>query len=191
MKLHAVGAACLCLLGACAASRPDHFYILSAQPTTHSATRTAPTLQATLKVSLPSLVDRAEIVLNTSPDAVSVFEHERWGAPLSDLVSQTLAQDIERRRSDVMIAGRGVIVTSGPSVKVTVDIVQVWMRHGEPARLEVHWRIQGPQTDKVSDGAEVFSTPLGVDGYDVVAHAWSESIALLADRLAQKIPATE
>ncbi len=186
MKPYTAAAACLCLLCACATSRPDHFYILTAQPATGSAPRTSPTVQATLKVSLPSLVDRAEIVLNTSADAIRVLEHERWGAPLIDLVSQTLARDIERRRSDVLIGAGGN--PTGASIKMTVDIVQVWMRRGEPARIEVQWRIQGPQAGNELSGAEAFSAPLGHDGYDAVAQAWSECVALLADRLAEQTP---
>ncbi len=188
MKLYTAAAACLCLLCACATSHPDHFYILTAQPANGSATRTSPTVQATLKVSLPSLVDRAEIVLNTSADSISVLEHERWGAPLIDLVSQTFARDIERRRSDVLVGGIGGSSTNGATIKMTIDIVQVWMRRNEPARIEVHWRIQGPQAGKESSGAEAFSAPLGQDGYNAVAQAWSECVALLADRLAERIP---
>jgi uncharacterized protein len=184
-------AACLCLLCACATSRPDHFYILSAEPPTGSPASTSRAIQARLKVSLPSLVDRAEMVLNTSPDAVTVLEHERWGAPLADLVSQTLAQDIERRRGDVLVGGAGLGGTQGAAIKMTVDIVQVWMRRGEPARIEVHWRIQGPQPGKELSGAEAFSAPLGHDGYAAVAHAWSACVARLADRLAEQIPLAE
>ena len=187
MKLSAA-AACLWLLCACATSRPDHFYILSAEPPTGGPTPSSRTIQATLKVSLPSLVDRAEIVLNSAPDAVTVLEHERWGAPLADLVSQTLAQDIERRRGDVLVGGVGRSGTQGAAIKMTVDIVQVWMHRGEPARIEVHWRIQGPQTGKELSGAEAFSAPLGHEGYAAVAQAWSACVALLADRLAGQIP---
>jgi uncharacterized protein len=188
LKLYTAAAACLYLLCACATSRPDHFFILTALPPGGSATRTSPTVQATLNVSLPSLVDRAEIVLNTSADAISVLEHERWGAPLIDLVSQTLAQDMERRRSDVIVGGIGRSSTNGAAIRMTVDIVQVWMHRGEPARIEVHWRIQGPQAGKESSGAEAFSAPLGQDGFNSVARALSECIALLADRLAEQTP---
>jgi uncharacterized lipoprotein YmbA len=142
-------------------------------------------------VSLPSLVDRAEIVLNSSSDTVTVLEHERWGAPLADLVSQTLAQDIERRRDDVLMGGAGRSGTQGTAIKMTVEIVQVWMRRGEPARIEVHWRIRGPQAGKELSGAETFSTPLGHDGYAAVAQAWSACLASLADRLAGQIPRAE
>jgi uncharacterized lipoprotein YmbA len=131
------------------------------------------------------------MVLNSSPDAVTVPEHERWGAPLVDLVSQTLAQDIERRRDDVLVVGAGRSGAQGIAVKMMVDIVQVWMRRGEPARIDVHWRIQGPQAGKELSGADTFSAPLGNEGYAALARAWSGCVALLADRLAGQIPRVE
>jgi uncharacterized lipoprotein YmbA len=136
-------------------------------------------------------VDRAEIVLNSSADTVTVLEHERWGAPLADLVSQTLAQDIERRRGDVLVGRAGQGGTQGAAIKMSVDIVQVWMHRGEAARIEVHWRIQGPQPGQELSGAEAFSAPLGQEGYAAVAQAWSACVALLADRLAAQLPRAE
>lgn len=176
------------LLCACASSRPDHFYILSAQPRTAGATRTTPAVQATLKVSLPSLVDRAEMVINTSADGVTVLEHERWAAPLADLVTQTLAQDIEQRRADVLVGGHGLGYSSAAAIKMTVDIVQVWMRRGERAGIEAHWRILDTSSGKEVIGADAFTAALGQQGYTAVAQALSECIGLLADRLAEQMP---
>ncbi len=100
-----------CVLAAaaagCASTHPDHFYVLSAVPGAAPAVRAPPTFQAALKVSLPAVVDRAEFVLTTSAEGVTVLEHERWAAPLLDLVTQTLARDIERRRTDVLVAVPG------------------------------------------------------------------------------------
>jgi len=98
-----------------------------------------------LRVTLPSLVDRSELVLNTSMNGVIVLEHERWAAPLADLVTQTLARDLERRRSDMMVAAQSGS-HAGAAVKVTVDLVQVTVRKGERASIEAHWRILDPRT---------------------------------------------
>ena len=190
MKLGPIAATLLLLLCACASSSPDHFYILSAQPPAASATRTTPTVQATLKVSLPSLVDRAEMVINSSADAVTVLEHERWGAPLADLVAQTLSQDIERRRGDVLVGSYGRSHSS-TAIRVTVDIVQVSMRRGARASIETHWRILDTRSGTEVAGGDVFSAPLAQDGYAAVAQAWSECVGLLADRLAGQLPSAE
>jgi len=170
---------CMALLCACASRRPDHFYILSVQPPGASEARTAPATQVALRVTLPSLVDRSEMILNTTANGITVLEHERWAAPLADLVTQTLGRDLERRRSDVLVApGVG---RSG--VTLTVDLVQVWVRKGERASIEAHWRILDTRTGGDTVGSGVFSAPVAQDDYAAVPQALSECLGLLADRL--------
>jgi uncharacterized lipoprotein YmbA len=174
-------------LGACATSRPDHFYVLSVQPPGVSEARAAGAAQATLKVTLPSLVDRSEMILNTSANGVTVLEHERWAAPLSDLVAQALARDIERRRKDMLVADHSVHRSTGTDIMITVEVVQLNMRRGERASIEAHWRILDPLTGKDEAGGELFSVPLAQDGSAAVAQALSECLGLLADRLAAQL----
>ena len=187
MKSLLTAACTLSLLGACASSRPDHFYVLSAQPPSANAARTSPATQVALRVTLPSLVDRPEMILDTSPDGVVVLEHERWGAPLADLMTQTLAQDIERRRGDMLVAAQSVTHPGGAVVKVSVDVVQMTVRRAERASIETHWRILDARAGKEVVGGEVFSKPLAQDNYAAVAQALSECLGLLADRLLEQM----
>jgi uncharacterized lipoprotein YmbA len=173
----------LSLLCACVSSRPDHFYILSAQPQSTSAPRTTPTTQIWLRVALPSLVDRSEMILNTSTNGVIVLEHERWAAPFADLVTQTLARDLERRRSDILVADQSVSHPGETAVKVTVDLVQISVRKGERASIEAHWRILDPRSGGDAVGSEVFNSALAQDDYAAVPQALSDCLGLLADRL--------
>jgi uncharacterized protein len=175
------------LLCACATSRPDHFYILSAQPQAAAQPTTAPTTPVVLKVTLPSLVDRPEMILNTSADGVAVLEHERWGAPLPDLVVQTLGQDIERRRGDLFVGGQGAVRPNGAAVKITVDVVQMTARQGDRVSIETHWRIVDSRKSTDLAGNELFSTPLGQDSYAAIAQALSDCLSHLADRLVTQI----
>ena len=177
------------LLGGCASSRPDHFFILTTQPQGAAESRSTPPIQVALRVTLPSLVDRSEIILNTSADGVIVLDHERWAAPLPDLVTQTLARDLERRRADFLVTGQSVNHAVGPVIKVSVDVVQMSMRRGERASIDAHWRILDPRTGKDELGGEVFSRPLGQDDYAAVAQALSDCLGLLADRLVGQMAA--
>jgi uncharacterized protein len=172
------------LLCACVSSPPDRFYILSAQPPGPSTPRTTPATQVWLRVALPSLVDRSEMILNTSANGVIVLEHERWAAPLADLMTQTLARDLERRRSDLLVAGPSVGRAGESVIKVTVDLVQMSVRKGERASVEAHWRIVDSRHGGDVLGGELFSAPLAQDDYAAVPQALSDCLALLADRLA-------
>jgi hypothetical protein len=185
----------LCAVGlvcGCASSRPDHFYILSAQPQAAAQPASTPTTLVVLKVTLPSLVDRPEMILNTSADGVRVLEHERWGAPLGDLVIQTLGQNIERRRGDLLVGGPGAArATTSAAVRISVDVVQMIARQGDKVSIETHWRIVDPRADtrtaKDWVGNEVFSAPLGPDSYSAIAQALSDCLGHLADRLVAQI----
>jgi uncharacterized lipoprotein YmbA len=185
----------MCLVGllcACATSRPDHFYILSEKPqgTNEASTNQAkapPATQVSLRVTLPSLVDRSEMILNTSTNGIVVLEHERWAAPLADLVTQTLARDLEGRRSDMLVADRSLGRSGAAVVKVTVDVVQMTVRKGDRTSLETHWRIIDPRTGGDVVGGDVFSAPLAQEGYAAVAAALSDCLGLLADRLAREM----
>ncbi len=177
----------LTLLAACAARQPDHFYILSVQPPGGSEARTMPTIPVALKLTLPSLVDRPEMILNTSAEGIRVLEHERWGAPLADLAAQTLARDIERRRGDVLVGASGTERSGGTAIKVAVDVVQMTVRRGDRASIEAHWRILDPRTGRIAMGGDVFSAPLGEQDYAAVAQALSECLGLLAGRLVEQM----
>jgi uncharacterized lipoprotein YmbA len=180
---------CLWLLQSCATSRPDHFYILIAQPGEMTDKRTAPRTPVLLSVSLPSPVDRAEMVLNTGTDAVAVLEHERWAAPLSELVAQTLARDLERRRADLLVGGRSDGRLGAADFKVTIDVVQLSIFKGGRASIETHWRILEVRTGKEMTGGDVFGALSKEDSYAAAAQALSDCLGLLADRLVAQLAA--
>ena len=188
MKLLLTAVSFLSLLCACVTGKPDHFYILSEQPQGASIPRTTPATQVRLRVSLPSLVDRSELIINTSANGVTVLEHERWAAPLADLVTQTLARDIERRRSDILVADPSVRHPGEAAVRMTIDVVQVTVRKGERASIEVQWRIVDSRPGGGDGlGSEVFSAPVAHDDYAAVPQALSDCLGLLADRLVGRI----
>ena len=187
MRASLTAACSLMLLTACVSSRPDHFYILSALPQGAAEVHPASDLQAVLKVTLPPWADRSEMLLNTSAGEVIVLEHERWAAPLADLVRQTLGVDIERRRADMTVGDREVNRSKAPAIGITVDVVQMTVRRGEKAHLEVRWRIHDPRTGTDTAGGGEFAAALGSESYASVAQALSECLALLADRLVQQL----
>ena len=178
--------ACVMASG-CAASRPDHFYALSVQPAQTHASGTGFGRQIGLHVTLPSLVDRSELVLN-SHDQVSILEHQRWASPLLDQFSSTLGQDIEARRADLIIANRSLEQGKLPSSKISLEIVSWTAQRGGQVSLETRWRITDSVSANVTVGRDTVSAPMDSDGYEQIAAAISRCIAQLADKLVAQIP---
>jgi uncharacterized lipoprotein YmbA len=180
-----VAAAGVTLLGC--AGQPDRFYALSTLPEAPPARASSYTTHVILAVSVPPVVDRRQMVIHTSSDQVVILEHDRWAAPLSELVSQTLARDIERRRPDVLVADRAF--SSAAPVRARVDIVEMTARRGGQAIVEAHWRIVDTTAKSDDLGGEVFAAPLDGENYAAVAQAFSTDLAALADRLTQRLAA--
>jgi len=185
----AAATATAAILASCAGQR-DHFYALTTLPESVPAAAATFTTHVMLTVSLPPLVDRRQMVIATSSDQLLVLEHERWAAPLSDLVSQTLGRDLEQRRGDVLVADRGFDQPSLAAVKIRVDIVRMSVRTGGNATLEAHWRIVDARRNIDEIGGETFESPVAGNDYAAVARAFSNDLSSLADRLAAKIPAS-
>ncbi len=175
------------LASGCATRQRDHFYVLDAQAAGSNESRTQFDRQIALRVTIPSLVDRGEMVL-TSSGSVTVLDHERWAAPLADLVTATLGRDIERRRGDVLVLRSGPDQTGIPLVEITVEIDQVTARLGDQVAIETHWRVTDTHTGKGSIGRDAFASPQRAQSYAEVAAALSTCIGQLAERLAGEIP---
>lgn len=176
------------LLAGCVTRQHDHFYILSAQPATVAPSRTQFDRQVTLRVTIPSVIDRGEIVV-ADGNGVSVMDHERWAAPLADMVSSALGQDLERRRSDVVVLPKSADKAAIPLISIAVELDQVTIQLGAPVRIGTHWRVTDARTGKQTLGRDTFASPQQPQGYADIAAAFSACIALLADRLAAEIPA--
>ncbi|HWJ36120.1 MAG TPA: PqiC family protein [Steroidobacteraceae bacterium] len=172
------------LLVAACASSPDHFYTLSTLPDTARGPLSAPTVHVLLDVTVPALVDRAEMVISTSPTAILILDHERWAAGLSDQVSQTLARDIEKRRPDMLIGDRGFDQTASPPVIMKIDIVRMSAQRGGRANIEAQWRIVDASAGVDQLGTASFDAPLDGSDYTSVAQAYSQLLSALAERLA-------
>lgn len=179
--------AILAILSGCA-GQPDHFYALTTLPEKAPAAAAAFATHVMLTISLPPVVDRRQMVIATSGDQLLVLEHERWAAPLSDLVVQTLGRDLEQRRADVLVADRGFDQPSLMPVKIRVDIVRMSVRAGGQAALAAHWRIVDARRNTDEVGGETFESPVAGGDYAAVARAFSSDLSSLADRLAAEIP---
>jgi len=176
-----------CLLLAACASEPDRFYTLNTVPEGARVGLASPTVHVILGVNLPALVDRAEMVLSTSNNGIVVLEHQRWAAPLSDQMTQTLARDIENRRADILVGDRGFDQGKTAAVTIRVDIVRLSAAREGGVSMEAHWRIVDASAGIDELGVAVFDGAVDGDGYASIPRAYSHLLGLLADKLAASL----
>jgi uncharacterized lipoprotein YmbA len=175
------------LLAGCVSRQRDHFYVLSTLPAATGPARSQFDRQVTLRVTIPSVIDRGELVVATTT-GVAIMDHERWAAPLADMINSTLGQDIERRRSDVVVLTKSANRAGIPLVSIVVEIDQVNARLNAPLSIETHWRVTDARTGKEALGRDTFVSQQQPQSYTEFAAALSSCIALLAERLTTEIP---
>jgi uncharacterized lipoprotein YmbA len=174
-------------LAGCVTRQPDRFYVLEPLPAAVATAQSQFDRQVTLQISIPSLVDRGEMIIAT-PGGVSVMDHERWAAPLVDMISGALGRDIEHRRGDVVVLPRSADKSGIPLVRIAVEIDQIAMRLADHVRIETHWRVVDVRSGKETLGRDNFVSPQQPQSYAEMAMALSACLGLLADRLVGEIP---
>jgi uncharacterized lipoprotein YmbA len=187
MKSLRLGLCALLLLAGCVTRQPDHFYVLDPPPAAIGEPHSQFDRQVILSVTIPSLLDRGEMVVTTL-SGVAVMDHERWAAPLADLIAASLSQYIERRRGDVVVLPKSANKAGIPIVRVAVEIDRVTARLGDHLNIETHWRVADAGTGKETVGRDAFASEQQPQSYAEIAAALSACVARLADRLAGVIP---
>ena len=184
-RVVAISAAAL-LISACV-SGPDRFYSLQPVPAAAASARQQFIAEVSVRVSVPSVVDRNQIVLDVG-SSMQVLEHERWASPLSDQLTTTLGQDLEQRRPDVLITSRPLSQGTGLArFAIQVEIVTLNLRRNGAVQMEVRWRVD-PSGDRPSSlGREMFSEVPADGTAAAIAAALSRCVANLAERLASAV----
>ena len=178
----AIGCAVAVTLGSCH-SAPTRIYTLDpAVPATRIDTYQAPALRVDT-LNVPAGWDRIEILSLSTVGKLQISDFDHWSAPLAQIARQTLSDDLDRRLpSGSVIYPR--LPKSSAALGIDVDILEFTLDASQ-ASMRASWLIVPPvgsQSAKRSvaslQGAMTSTEPAAI------AHAWSELIGQLADRIA-------
>jgi uncharacterized lipoprotein YmbA len=177
-----VGFAVAVTLGACQ-SAPTRIYSLDpAVPATRVDAYQAPALRVDT-VNVPASWDRIEILRPSAAGRLEISDFDHWSAPLAQIVRQTLSEDLDRRLpSGSVIYPR--LPKTNSALGISVDILEFTVVASQ-ASMRASWLIVpavGSQSAKRS--VTSLQGPITSTEPAAVAHAWSELIGQLADRIA-------
>ena len=133
------------LLSACS-TQPSRFYHLSAapmagapaSPAAGAASRRVVGLDT---VNIPAYLDRPEIVLRAPGSRLVVKEFDRWGGPMDDMVTSTLAQNLNVALPDMEVVQLPLVRDIPLQQVVEVSLDRFDAAENGPAVLEARWRI--------------------------------------------------
>lgn len=178
--------ACALVLVAGCASSPANFYTLTATaPASSSQSKLA---VAVGPVTVPSTIDRPQIVVTTGANQVSIDDFNRWASPVEDNILRVVAENL----AAILGTPR---VTLYPTLAVDVDYrVQIEVRNfesapGKSASLDAVWTVRRSKDGKSETGRTSVREKLDSGGYEALAGAHSRGVARLSQDIADAVRA--
>lgn len=171
----------------CGATATSRFYTIDAvaKPDGAPPARLA---VAVGPVSIPPSVDRPQIVVQVSPNQVTVDEFNRWAAPLDDSVARAVAGNLAvlLGTTDVAVAPVTGFV---PTHRVTIDVQRFESTPGDGVVVEALWAIRPAAGGAMRSGRTVAREPVQGGTFDAVAAAHSRALERLSNDIAAAIRA--
>jgi uncharacterized lipoprotein YmbA len=164
-------------------SAPTRIHTLGpAAPASHIDVYRAPALRVDA-LAVPASWDRIEILKPSPAGTLQISDFDHWAAPLAQMARQTLSDDLDQR-----LPPGSVIYPRLPkpscALGVDVDILDFNIA-GSQVSMRASWIIV-PSGDAqgAKRGAAELRSSMSSDEPAAVAHAWSDLIGELADRIA-------
>jgi uncharacterized lipoprotein YmbA len=175
----------LLLSASCSSTRQEYYALRAAESA--SVYRAGGISVGIGRISLPSYIDRAELVFQSGKNQFEVPTNARWVGALPDNIAHVLADDLRRILHVVDAPIYPWPPEASPRYVVIADIQQFHGISGSDAILEVSWRIEA--SGKII--VRRYSTlrePIVGDGYAAVVEAESELLARFAETIARLFP---
>jgi len=192
---HAMSAAALMatfLLTACAQSAPFSFYTLVGPVATQPAAARTPLLIEVLPSTVPTQVQRPQLVLTTAPGQIKIMEQQRWSQPVADEISQALSQDLTRRLPAVDVY-RSAHSDAQAVYRVALNVQRFESVPGNRATLDAVWSVTVNPRGLVMTCHSIMNQPVaaGLAGtdpdYAALVDAHRQAIQQLSGEIASAI----
>ncbi len=138
-------------------------------------------------VSLPTYIDRAEVVFASGPNEFQIPSNALWVGSLQENISRTVATDLGRILGSRNVRA-GIEAGFRPRYRVALDIRQFHGISGREAILDLSWRIQsGASGETISRHSDSFHQPIIGDGYGPLVEAESRLLEQVATAIAKSL----
>lgn len=178
-----VGAA---LLAGCSRSPRVSFYTLGDAAVTASVNPSkSPPSVSLVKVTLPELVDRPQMVERFGDNRVEFLESHRWAEPLKVGIARLLGQSLGNQIGSDRVTAYPQTSAGDPDFRVSVDIQQFEALE-DSISLDAIWTIRRTVAGISKTGRSRVREPRG-GGYEALVAAYNRAIVSLGKEMAQTI----
>jgi uncharacterized protein len=168
--------------GGCRSASTRIYSLRPAAPASHIDVYHAPALRVDT-LNVPASWDRIEILKLSATGTLQISDFDHWAAPLAQMARQALSDDLDQQLPSGSVIYPRLPKPSG-ALGVNVDILDFNIVASQ-ASMRASWIIapSGDAPGAKRSAAELHSSMSSEDPA-AVAHAWSDLIGQLADRIA-------
>jgi uncharacterized lipoprotein YmbA len=140
------------------------------------------------RVTMPTELDRSQIVRRLDPTQLQIVEGDRWAAPLDETIRRVLSNDLAARLPAGVVANPNEPSIGEKRQSLAVDISEFY---GDPrcaVTLRAAWTLKQSDTQSLHGDEEVnAAAPGACAGAATIPIAMSQALAQLSDRIAAAI----
>ena len=170
------------LLSACASTPPTSFYVLEATSKSrcdHQASackqRSPAKLIGVGPITVPSLLDRKQIITLGSANSVQVAEFHQWASPVKDNVALVLTKNLSALQAPNIIKSYPWSAYGNVNIRLIVDFTRLDTTPGQSVNLESSWAIMDESNHAiVKNGQSKINHPLLDTSYPATVDALSK-----------------
>jgi uncharacterized lipoprotein YmbA len=140
------------------------------------------------RVTIPTELDRAQIVRRIDATRLQIVEDDRWAAPLDDTIRRVLSNDLAARLPPGLVADPNEPSLGERRQSLSVDVQEFYGDASCAVTLRAAWLLKPPDSPS-SRGTEEIRIPAAADcaGTATLPEALSQALAQLSDRIAAVI----
>lgn len=178
------------LLSACLSTPATHFYVLEAlsEPPA-SSTATEKKRQIGIgPVSIPTLLERKQIVTRSPDNSVTIAEFHQWAAPLKDSVAQVISHNLATLQSNDLIRTYPWSAYGAVDYRIIIDLIRFDTRPEQSVNLEANWAIMDEKNHALlRNGHSKIEHALGDSSYPSSVKALSKMLSDFSLELSQAL----
>jgi len=174
------------LLFACAGRQSTQFYLLETlnqQP--------LPMFESKQKrsigigpVTLPTLLERKQIVTRAEDNSIQLAEFHQWASPLKDNVMQVLTHNLTTLQTSDIIRSYPWSAFGTVNYHIIIDITRFDTRPGQSVNFQANWAIMDDKTHTLaSSGLSRIEHPLADTSYPATVDALSKVLGEFSKEL--------
>jgi len=178
------------LLSACLSTPPTQFYVLEAlsEPPPF-ATATEKKRQIGIgPVSIPTLLERKQIVTRLPDNSIKIAEFHQWASPLKDNVAQVLSHNLATLQTGDLIRTYPWSAYGAVDYRIIIDIIRFDTRPEQTVDFEANWAIMDEKNHTLlSNGRSKIEHSLNDPSYPATVKALNKVLSEFSQELSQAL----